>query len=161
MTRRNTGRPRRMPPVVPQPRPEDTDPELIWLAMATPGGYQGPPAPQQFRGAGSRGKSYCRWCDLVMRGAGTCSYCGRAAVLMPKSWRPGRKGTRTRVWDVRVSRRRRQHSGPPDAVRQLGVRGLPPRSQAVLSWYVPDPVRQAIVRRGLAQRARYRRGRRS
>ena len=148
-----------MPPTVPQPRPDDIGLELIWLALATPRGYHGPPVPQQFRGGITRNKSYCRWCDLVARGASTCRQCGKPMIQMPRSWRPGRKGTRSRVWDVRVSRRRRQPSGAPDAVRSLGVKGLPPRSQMVLSWWVPDPVRADIARRGLAQRARYRRSR--
>jgi hypothetical protein len=153
--KRNTGQPRRYPPTVPQPRVEDIDLELVWLALVTPGGYQRP-GPQQFRGAGSRGKSYCRRCDLVMRGAGTCPHCGRAAAAMPKSWRPGRKGTRTRVWDVRVTR---SHYGyaVPDVVRAMGVKGLPPRQR--FWWGDPDPVRKAIIRRGLAQRARHRRNR--
>jgi len=159
MTKRNTGASRRFPPAEPVPPPGYTDLEAVWLALATPRGYHGPPVPQQFRGGIARNKSYCRWCDLVARGAGTCPQCGTPMLQMPRSWRPGRKGTRTRVWDVRVSRRRRQHGDAPDVVRSLGVKGLPPRSQAVLSWWVPDLVHQDIIRRSLAQRARYRRGR--
>jgi len=148
--KRNAGRQRRFPPAVPQPRPEDVDLELILLALVTPGGYQRP-VPLQFGGAGSRGKSYCPACDLVLRGAGTCPLCAAEAVPMPKSWRPGRKGHRSRVWDVRVSRRRYGRGyAVPEAVRRLGVKGLPPG---------PDLVHQAIARRGIAQRARYRRNR--
>lgn len=149
--RRNTGRRRRFPPAVPQRRPEDVDPELVLLALIMPGGYH-PPVPAQFRGAGSRRKSYCPACDLVLRGAEICPLCHSEALPMPKSWRPGRKGHRSRVWDVRISRRRYGRGyAVPDAVRRLGVKGLPRRD--------PDLVHQAITSRGIAQRARYRRNR--
>lgn len=150
MTRRNAGRERRFPPAEVQAPPSA---ELILAVLAGENPY---PAAPQFRGPRPSDKSLCPACGWVGRGNLTCLRCEGSMVQMPRSWRPGRKGTRTRIWDVRAHRNRRQ-SNVPDVVRALGVTGLPPRSR--YWWGAPDPVHQAITARGQRQRSRRRRNR--
>jgi hypothetical protein len=156
MTRKNAGRERRFPPA--ELATSLTEAELAELILAVLADPFAPPkpGPVPFRGPGQRYKSYCPACDLVLRGAMTCSSCGGKTLQMGTAWRPGRKGARTRVWDVRAHRNQRQ-ANVPDVVRRLGVRGLPPRSR--YWWGAPDPVHQAITVRGQRQRSRRRRNR--
>lgn len=55
----------------------------------------------------SRGKNYCPECDTVRKGPGAHGKpnCPGTFEYMGKSWRPGKKGTRTRMWNDRVARR--------------------------------------------------------
>lgn len=60
----------------------------------------------------SNGKYVCTNCDFVWKGrGGTCpggKACREAGYVksMGTKWRPGRKGSRTRMWD-------RRQAGPP------------------------------------------------
>jgi len=55
-----------------------------------------------------RDKYYCTPCDYVAKAKNTpsCPLCGEAMTYMTDVWRPGRKGSKTRLWDARVSRHR-------------------------------------------------------
>jgi len=50
-----------------------------------------------------RTKFYCKPCDKVVKAfsAPSCPHCGTAMAGMGTQWRPGRRGTRTRMWDRR------------------------------------------------------------
>jgi hypothetical protein len=153
--KRNAGRRRRYPAAQPQQPADVIEREAVWAWLT---GAAPEPGPPQSRGPGKRYKSYCPPCDLVHRGAMTCLRCGGDTVQMGTDWRPGRKGSRTRVWDTRVSARKRGWPAyVPEPVRQLGVKGLPPRS--AVTWWSPDAVLRAIEARGRRQRSRRRRGR--
>lgn len=56
----------------------------------------------------STSKAYCAPCDHVSQYTSTCPRCHEPMQMMGTRWRPGRRGTRTRVWDKRVERRRAQ-----------------------------------------------------
>lgn len=53
----------------------------------------------------SRGKFYCQPCDYVTKskGGAYCPTCGVSMTPMGTQWRPGRAGTKTRLWDTRQS----------------------------------------------------------
>lgn len=52
-------------------------------------------------------KYYCREDDHVAQGKCTltCPFCGQPMESMGTRWRPGRKGSRTRMWDRRQAGR--------------------------------------------------------
>jgi hypothetical protein len=154
MVRRNTGRKRHTPAAQTQRSARDIEAELVW-AWLTDAPTE--PGPRQLRGGITRYKSYCLPCDLVLRGAAWCPRCGQPAIQMGRDWRPGRKGSRTRIWDPRVTWRR--GSAVPRVVRQLGVRGTLPPPRTYWWSHPPDPVLAAIARRGQRQRSRRRRTR--
>lgn len=56
-------------------------------------------------------KYYCREDNRVAQGAcpRTCPYCRQPMTFMGDRWRPGRKNSRTRMWDPR-------QAGPPRVV---------------------------------------------
>jgi hypothetical protein len=50
-----------------------------------------------------RAKYYCSPCDKVVKAmfGALCPHCGGQMTPMGTQWRPGRRGTRTRMWDLR------------------------------------------------------------
>lgn len=118
--------------------------------------YRGP-GPHQ-TGAPTSDKSYCPACDTVGRGNVTCQGCGEPMTQMPRSWRPGKKGSRTRLWD----HRQMWHSygqAVPEAVKSLGVPD--PQPVRTAHWWRLNADQAAIEARGIRQRARRRRNRRT
>lgn len=61
----------------------------------------------------SRGKSYCPECDTVRKGPGAHGKadCPGQFEYMGTRWRPGRKGSRDRMYSSRQARRAQQN--PP------------------------------------------------
>lgn len=57
-----------------------------------------------------RDKYYCVPCDYVAKARHTpaCPTCREPMTYMTDEWRPGRKGSRTRLWDERVPRHRKE-----------------------------------------------------
>jgi hypothetical protein len=90
----------------------------------------------------ARRKFYCPPCDEAAKaqGAAACPRCGTAMRDMGTRWRPGRRGTRTRLWD------RRQESGnihptsfpaSPDRVGRKRARWQREQPKPVSPPYVP------------------------
>src|SRR6266581_1746433 len=110
----------------------------------------------------SNGKYYCKTCGWAAKTA--CPIQGHESVAMGTVWRPGRKGSKTRLWDDRVWGRRadarrqwrqwryRGYGPPrtaPDLVVKLGGRDRL-RAQTGAGWMrMGDPVTEAIRDRAL------------
>lgn len=116
----------------------------------------------------ANGKWYCPECGWAAKGP--CPQHPGSAVLMGTRWRPGKKNSRTRIWDDRVPGRRdaarrvtggskskhyHQPVAAPQAVLELGGRDRT-RLQTGAGWLrTEDPVTWAIherVRRGRVRR---------
>lgn len=74
-------------------------------------------------------KFYCPEDDWAAKGRYqmTCPYCRQPMKFMGTVWRPGKKGSRTRVWDERVPRHRQEAA-------RLNSRGDRYRPRHWVSW---------------------------
>lgn len=61
---------------------------------------------QPFKTSVRRDKFHCALCDVVVKAqhGAMCPSCGGYMTPMGPRWRPGRRGSRARMWDFRQSR---------------------------------------------------------
>jgi hypothetical protein len=91
----------------------------------------------------SNPKYFCTECQWAAKGP--CPQHPGSSLMMGKNWRPGRKGTRTRLWD-----NRRRGFRPPPGLVVLGAKDFSHNGTSLnlFGWH-DDPVREAIrVRAG-------------
>ena len=97
-----------------------------------------------FGGLG-RDKYYCVPCDYVAKAKHTpaCPTCREPMTYMTDEWRPGRKGSRTRLWDERVPQHRQDAARLRS--RAYGTRHWVSRSGVTGEWI------EATVKRASAK----------
>lgn len=111
-------------------------------------------------------KHYCTECGWAAKTA--CPVHPGMSMDMGTRWRPGKKGSRERLWSLRSTRnrqmppaKRRYHAwyGVPKFIQELGV--AEPKETAEQYWFarIGNAVQEDIRVRGLKQRQRRRRNR--
>lgn len=116
--------------------------------------------------APSNRKHYCTECGWAAKTV--CPVHPGMSLDMGTRWRPGRKGSRERLWSLRSTRNRQMppakrrgdvYYGVPKFIQDLGVK-VPKETAERYQYYPWDvPVLKDITARGLRQRQRRRRNR--